>query len=200
MFANGKVLFCLKVILSSVKYFLLVTGLISLLFTGHTMQAQAKKSGTQKPNILCILVDDLGFADLSGIRVPMCAVWPGKIAAGSQTVQLNLTMDLFPTFCEAAGINIPASVDGISFLPALFGQNQPLAERELVWMRREGTLHYNGQDYYAIRTGNWKLVQNHPFRPLELYNLAEAPWRNVIWSVVSGKCMKNYRKLCGCTS
>lgn len=110
-----------------------------------------------------------------GIRVPMCAVWPGKIAAGSQSDHMALTMDLFPVFCEAAGVNIPAAIDGVSFLPLLLGQNAPGTERDLLWMRREGTLHYNGQDYYAIRRGNWKLVQNHPFKGLELYNLAADP-------------------------
>ncbi len=110
-----------------------------------------------------------------GIRVPMCAVWPGKIAAGSQTDYVALTMDLFPTVCEAAGVHITETVDGLSLLPLLTGRNQSAVARDLFWMRREGTLHYNGQDYYAVRRGNWKLVQNHPFRPLELYNLAEDP-------------------------
>jgi arylsulfatase A-like enzyme len=39
-----------------------------------------------------------------GIRVPMCAVWLGKIKAGSRSDRVALTMDLFPTICEAAGI------------------------------------------------------------------------------------------------
>jgi arylsulfatase A-like enzyme len=37
-----------------------------------------------------------------GIRVPMCAVWPGRIEPGSRTGLVAMTMDLFPTVCEAA--------------------------------------------------------------------------------------------------
>ena len=38
-----------------------------------------------------------------GIRVPMCAVWPGTIQPGSQSDRVALTMDLYPTICKAAG-------------------------------------------------------------------------------------------------
>ena len=48
-------------------------------------------------------------------------------------------------------------------------------ERDLFWMRREGGLLYNGQDYYAVRRGAWKLVHNEPFKTLELYNLEKDP-------------------------
>jgi arylsulfatase A-like enzyme len=76
---------------------------------------------------------------------------------------------------ESTDLQMPATLDGVSFLPFLLGQNQSVSERSLFWMRREGTLHYNGQNYYAVRRGNRKLVQNDPYRPLELYNLAEDP-------------------------
>jgi arylsulfatase A-like enzyme len=92
-----------------------------------------------------------------GIRVPMCAVWPGKIAAGTQSGHIALSMDLFSTFCEAAGVKPAASLDGVSFLPVLRGQSPQVAERDLFWMRREGTLHYNGKTIMRSggATGNW---------------------------------------------
>ena len=39
-------------------------------------------------------------------------------------------------------------------------------------MRREGGP-YGGRIYYAARHGDFKLVQNSPFEPMELYNLAD---------------------------
>ncbi|MCP4642593.1 MAG: sulfatase-like hydrolase/transferase, partial [bacterium] len=90
-----------------------------------------------------------------GIRVPMCAVWPGRIPAGTRSDQIALTMDLFPSICEAAGASVDHTIDGVSILPTLLGEKQDLGDRCLFWVRREGG-HYGGQDYYAVRQGDFK--------------------------------------------
>jgi len=110
-----------------------------------------------------------------GIRVPMCAVWPGRIPPGSKSDVVALTMDLYPTICEAAGARTPPAVDGVSLLPLLVGRQAALPERELIWVRREGGMRYLGQDYYAIRRGAWKLLQNTPFEPFQLFDLSQDP-------------------------
>jgi arylsulfatase A-like enzyme len=109
-----------------------------------------------------------------GIRVPMCAVWPSKIKAGSSGDSVALTMDLFPTICEAAGAAVDNEIDGRSILPTLLGKSRPAEERFLFWVRREGGP-YGGRAYYAARYGDFKLMQNSPFEPLKLYNLKEDP-------------------------
>ena len=109
-----------------------------------------------------------------GIRVPACAAWPGKIKPGSKSDRAALTMDLFPTICDAAGARITHKVDGHTILPTLLGRSQPPEDRFLFWVRREGG-HYGGRAYYAARYGDFKLVQNTPFEPLELYNLRSDP-------------------------
>ena len=109
-----------------------------------------------------------------GIKVPACAVWPGKIKAGTRSNLVGITMDLYPTACAAAGAKVPSYVEGKSLLPTMLGQTQKF-ERDLVFVRREGGLRYNGQDYHAFRRGDWKLVHNHPFEPYQLYNLKTDP-------------------------
>ncbi len=109
-----------------------------------------------------------------GIRVPMCAAWPGRINPGSRSDRVALTMDIVATACEAAGVEIPHEIDGVSFLSTLLGESQPDEARFLFWVRREGGP-YGGRAYYAARYGPFKLVQNSPFEPLELYNLAADP-------------------------
>jgi len=110
-----------------------------------------------------------------GIRVPMCAVWPGHIKPGTKSNRIALTMDLFPTICDVAGVPVDHEIDGVSILPNLSGKNQPeLDNRYLFWVRREGW-HYGGYAYYAVRHGDWKLLQNSPFEPLKLYNLKDDP-------------------------
>jgi arylsulfatase A-like enzyme len=109
-----------------------------------------------------------------GIRVPMCAVWPGRIKPGTRSERVGLTMDLFPTICEAAGASITHQIDGRSILPTLLGKRQPQEDRFLFWVRREGG-HYGGRAYYAARYGDYKLVQNSPFEPMQLFNLKDDP-------------------------
>jgi arylsulfatase A-like enzyme len=110
-----------------------------------------------------------------GIREPMGAVWPGKIAPGSRSDRIALTMDLFPTICAAAGVRIEHEIDGRSILPTLMGKEQPQDNRTLFWVRREGGSQYGGRAYYAARQGDFKLLQNSPFEPMELYNLKDDP-------------------------
>jgi len=112
-----------------------------------------------------------------GIRVPMCTAWPGKITPGSRSDRVALTMDLFPTICEAAAVTPDYQFNGRSILPTLLGKYQSAEDRFLFWVRREGGL-YGGRAYYAARYGDYKLLQNSPFEPLQLYNLKDNPQEN----------------------
>jgi len=105
-----------------------------------------------------------------GIRVPTCAVWPGRIEPGSQTDRVAMTMDLFPTFCEAASATYAPTIDGRGILPTLLGKSQPPEDRYLFWVRLEGG-GYRGVPYYCVRHGDWKLLQNRAEEPFRLYNM-----------------------------
>ena len=118
-----------------------------------------------------------------GLRVPTAIAWPEKIGAGTVSAQVNLSMDIFPTLLEAVGAEPPRAMEGRSFLKTLLGQSPaPEPERPLYFTRREGGTDYGGQCSYALRLGNWKLLKNKPFQPMELYNLKDDPLetRNVI--------------------
>ena len=47
--------------------------------------------------------------------------------------------------------------------------------RDLYFVRREGGPAYGGKSYEALIRGDWKLMQNDPFSPLELYHLGDDP-------------------------
>jgi arylsulfatase A-like enzyme len=126
-----------------------------------------------------------------GLRVPMCAVWKGKIMPGSKSGLVALTFDLFPTVCEAAGAKIDHPIEGVSILPTLLGKKQEI-DRDLFFCRREGNNRYQGQDYYAMRRGDWKLLHNTPFLPYELYNLKDDPYEK---TNVAGKERKVFNAL-----
>lgn len=119
--------------------------------------------------------DGKGSMYEGGLRVVAAARWPGKIPAGSRTDAAALTMDLFPTALEAAGANPVSGIDGVSLLPLLTGRASSLPERELYFVRREGGTQFGGKTIEALVRGEWKLLQNSPFGPLELYNLKSDP-------------------------
>jgi len=110
-----------------------------------------------------------------GIRVPTCAVWPGKIKQGRST-ELGITMDFYPTLCAIAGIEIDHEIDGQSLAHIWLKGEAGDPNRVLIWVRREGNQRYQGRAYYAIRKGKWKLFQDTPFEPMRLVDLEADPY------------------------
>ncbi len=154
--------------------------------------AALKEAGLEKDTLVVFTSDNGGLVSAGanngpwragkgtmyegGLRVPMIARWPGRIAAGTRSERIALTMDLFPTFAEAAGATVRHEIDGRSFLPALLGQTQPEPERDLFFGRREGGKGFDGGTIECIRRGDWKLLRSRPGAPFELYNLKEDPY------------------------
>jgi arylsulfatase A-like enzyme len=110
-----------------------------------------------------------------GLRIPFAVRWPGKVAPGTTSDYAGLTFDIFATALEVAGVARPAAIDAVSLLPVLRGAPMPTEPRELYFVRREGGPAYGGKSYEAIIRGDWKLMQNSPYEPLELYNLKDDP-------------------------
>ena len=98
-----------------------------------------------------------------GHRVPFIAYWPGKIAPGSKSDEVIMTMDMFPTFLNLADVEIPVNVklDGINVLPQILG-NEILQTRSVCW--KIG-------DEKAIRKGKWKLCM-FGYDKRELFDLS----------------------------
>lgn len=110
-----------------------------------------------------------------GIRVPLIARWPGRIAPAAINPTPVHGVDLFPTFCDVAETRPPAAVarDGRSLLP-LFADKPDDA-----WSQRPLYWHY---PYYhsrinmarpqsAIRRGEYKLILFHEDQTTQLYNV-----------------------------
>jgi len=109
-----------------------------------------------------------------GIRVPMVARWPGRIAAGAETSHVAAAWDLFPTLVELAGGEAPAGLDGVSFAPTLLGDSGRQEPHDhLLWELHE----YGGQQ--AVRMGEWKAIRRglkkSPDAPIALFDLTTDP-------------------------
>ena len=58
--------------------------------------------------------------------------------------------------------------------------------------RCEGNARYMGKSVWALRRGDWKLLQNSPMAPFELYNLKDDPLEA---ADMSKKNKKKYNEL-----
>jgi len=106
-----------------------------------------------------------------GIRVPLIAHWPGKIKAGSESDFIGCFQDILPTVAELAGPVaqklVPEDIDGVSIVPTLLGEPREQRRHEyLYWAFYEQG---GGQ---AVRSGQWKAVQQPVGRPVRLYRIS----------------------------
>ena len=99
-----------------------------------------------------------------GIRVPLLARWPGRIAPGTSSEAPVSLLDLAATTLAMAGAGESelAALDGRDLRPLFAGESWP--ERSLFWCLGPSS---------AVRRGNWKLVASNKSR--WLFDLAADP-------------------------
>lgn len=127
-----------------------------------------------------------------GHRVPFIVRWPGKVQPNSECSQTICLTDMMATLAAVLGDKLPqdAGEDSYNILPALVGKDggKPI---------REATVHHSARGMFAIRQGNWKLIEGlgsggftnprtvkpKPDGPQgQLYNLADDPSeQNNLW-------------------
>lgn len=82
-----------------------------------------------------------------GIRMPFIVAWGDRLRPRVSD-HVGYFPDVMPTLCELAGVEAPAT-DGISFLPALEGREQP--QHEYLYWEFPGS-----KGWVAVRWGDWK--------------------------------------------
>ena len=87
-----------------------------------------------------------------GIRMPTLAWWPGTIAGGRVDAQPSQFHDWMATFCDLAGVPIPARCDGVSLVPTLTGRGeQPPSTVYIEYFQKSATPKYD--DFAPSRRG-----------------------------------------------
>lgn len=93
----------------------------------------------------------------AGLRIPFLVRWPG-VSKSMVSPAMVSTVDILPTILDAAGVTVPARVQGRSLRPVLSNPKAP-SRAYLV-----GEFHFHGlQTYYpmrAIRDHRYKLIHN----------------------------------------
>ena len=117
-----------------------------------------------------------GSAYEGGVRVPLIIYAPGVTTAGSECDVPVITMDLYPTIAQLAGLMPPKDqpLDGVSLVP-LLDQSAKLAERDLFWHYPHYQHYQQGgaTPYGAIRRGDFKLIEFYADGRCELYNVVD---------------------------
>ncbi len=100
-----------------------------------------------------------------GIRTPLLISWKGKISPGTVYEYPVSTLDLFPTFANAANAALPEdrSYDGTNLLPYITGENPDKPHETLFW--RNGGVK-------TVRHGDYKLLVNDADKTTYLYDLS----------------------------
>lgn len=110
-----------------------------------------------------------------GIREPFIVQWKGTVPANTKSNFQGGFWDIYPTFAEVAGIDIPKNdpINGISFVNTLKGNKKQKKHKFLYWEFYE----FGGKQ--ALRYKNWKAVKVNVDKdknaPIELYDLSKDP-------------------------
>ncbi|QZT37566.1 sulfatase [Halosquirtibacter xylanolyticus] len=97
-----------------------------------------------------------------GHRVPCIVSWKGKLKQ-IELDQTLMTMDIYPTITNLAGIENDHFIDGQDIMGVL-SDGEKLNQRDLFW-------EWRGK--FAMRRGNYKLILYPNKNVVELYNLKE---------------------------
>jgi arylsulfatase A-like enzyme len=110
-----------------------------------------------------------------GVRVPFLVRWPGHTPAGTKNEATLLTaVDLLPTLCAAAGVQLPENYhpDGENVLEVFHGR--PFERTKPVfWDFRAGNRQAVCWASLSVREGEWKLVMDERAKRRELYRVGE---------------------------
>src|SRR5204863_1469807 len=109
------------------------------------------------------------------LRMPFLARWPAAIKPGTRSRALALNVDFAPTFLEAAGVPVPADMQGRSLLPILRGRTPADWRTSMYYRYYHDPGDHNTRAHYGIRTTTHKLIYFWKLDQWELYDLAKDP-------------------------
>ncbi len=134
------------------------------------------------------------------LKMPLVVRWPGVTPPGAVNLNLVQNLDYAPTFLQAAGVDAPTDMQGMSLMPLLHsrgvyavgdgttndavvgdGAVEAVATISEPW-RDSIYYHYYGfpavhmvQRHYGIRTDRYKLIRYYQAGEWELFDLHEDP-------------------------
>lgn len=128
--------------------------------------ARLQETGEWENTLVCYLADHGDFAGEHGLalknlgiyesvhRIPLLVRWPGGGPRGTTAGGIVESVDLFPTLCAAAGLPVPASVEGHDLRPVADGAAGGLGHTVCEWDFATAAQ----RTVFAVRTPEHRLV------------------------------------------
>ncbi len=125
---------------------------------------------------------DKRFMYEESLRMPLLVRWPQQVRRGAVSDAMVLNLDFAATFLDAAGANVPADVQGESFVPILRGRRPANWRKAMYYHYYEYPAVHQVKRHYGIRTERYKLIHfYYDIDAWELYDLRNDPheWNNL---------------------
>jgi arylsulfatase A-like enzyme len=110
------------------------------------------------------------------LRTPLAIRWPGVTKPGNVDDRIVSNLDFAETFLEAAGVPIPADMQGRSFVPLLRGEKPADWRTSFYYHFYEGVDQvHNVHKHEGVTNGRAKLIHYYPIDEWEMFDLASDP-------------------------
>ncbi|CAN5795841.1 sulfatase [soil metagenome] len=120
---------------------------------------------------------DKRWAFEESIRAPLLVRWPHVTKPGSENKQIVSNLDFAETFLDAAGLPIPADMQGHSLVPLLKGESPEDWRKSFYYHYYEFPQPHHVRPHYGVITDRYKLL--HFYAPdvdyWELYDREKDP-------------------------
>ncbi len=118
---------------------------------------------------------DKRFMYEESLKMPFLVRWPSKVKPGMAQDGMVLNVDFAPTLLDAAGIAVPADMQGRSILPLLKGEKPKDWRASMYYRYYHYPQHHRVQPHIGIRTERYKLIFFNKINQWELYDLKTDP-------------------------
>jgi len=118
---------------------------------------------------------DKRFMYEESLQMPFLVRWPGVVKAGSVQKALSINPDFAPTFMAAAGLPVPADMQGRSLVPVLKGEPPPDWRTSFYYRYYHDPGDHNTRAHYGVRTATHKLIYFWKKDQWEMYDLVRDP-------------------------
>lgn len=125
------------------------------------------------------------------LQVPMIIRYPNQENRGAQTFEITELIDMFPSLCELAGIEVPDYMQGTSFAPLIADPKREWKDAAFSQFHRRPRVSADGNRYmgYSINTKKYHYIEWYTWdhktgtrgelRGVELYDREDDPYETI---------------------